>query len=329
MFSVSIRLPTLLLPALVAGLLAAPTASAKPGYRVGMGDQNKKMFAHKSFKALELERVRYIVSWDAGVDARQFREVGGYLLAARRARKEVLVAFGARRGCFTGRYAAAKPCRAPGLRAYRSAFRAFRKRYPWVKTFSPWNEANHVSQPTYRRPGLAAAYYDQVRRNCRGCKIVALDVLDSRNMLAYIGGFVRGTKGKPRIWGIHNYADVNRLRSSATRAILSRVPGEVWMTETGGLVAFGPSFPYDQRRAASRTHRMFRLADAYDTRRSGMRSRITRLYPYQWTGVKRGARFDAGLVSPSGSPPAGALGLQAVRAPTAEVELAPQLRITH
>ncbi len=234
--------PTLLLLALVAGLLAAPTASAKPGYRVGMGDQNKKMFANKSFKALELKRLRYIVSWDAGVDARQFGEVGGYLLAARPARKEVLVAFGARRGCFTGRYAAAKRCRAPSLRAYRSAFRAFRKRYPWVKTFSPWNEANQVSQPTYRRPGLAAAYYDQVRRNCRGCKIVALDVLDSRNMLAYIGGFMRGTKGKPQIWGIHNYADVNRLRSSATRAILRRVPGEVWMTETGGLVAFGPSF---------------------------------------------------------------------------------------
>jgi hypothetical protein len=33
-----------------------------------------------------------------------------------------------------------------------------------------------------------------------------------------------------------------------------------------------------------------------------MRSRITRLYNYQWTGVPRRSRFDAGLVNPDGSP---------------------------
>ena len=32
-----------------------------------------------------------------------------------------------------------------------------------------------------------------------------------------------------------------------------------------------------------------------------MRSRITRLYNYQWTGVRRGSRFDAGLVNSNGS----------------------------
>ena len=47
---------------------------------------------------------------------------------------------------------------------------------------------------------------------------------------------------------------------------------------------------------------MFKLADRYDSRRSGMRSKITRLYNYQWTGVVRSARFDAGLVDPDGSP---------------------------
>ena len=47
---------------------------------------------------------------------------------------------------------------------------------------------------------------------------------------------------------------------------------------------------------------MFKLADKYDRRRSGMRSQITRLYNYQWTGVPRSARFDAGLVNPNGSP---------------------------
>ena len=32
-----------------------------------------------------------------------------------------------------------------------------------------------------------------------------------------------------------------------------------------------------------------------------MRSRITRLYNYPWTGAPRRARFDAGLVSLNGS----------------------------
>jgi hypothetical protein len=45
---------------------------------------------------------------------------------------------------------------------------------------------------------------------------------------------------------------------------------------------------------------MFKLADRYDRRRSGLSSRITRLYNYQWTGVSRRERFDAGLVNPNG-----------------------------
>jgi hypothetical protein len=33
-----------------------------------------------------------------------------------------------------------------------------------------------------------------------------------------------------------------------------------------------------------------------------MRSKVTQLYIYKWFGERRGARFDAGLVNPSGSP---------------------------
>jgi hypothetical protein len=33
-----------------------------------------------------------------------------------------------------------------------------------------------------------------------------------------------------------------------------------------------------------------------------MRSAITRLFVYQWFGAPRGARFDAGLVDPDGTP---------------------------
>ena len=81
------------------------------------------------------------------------------------------------------------------------------------------------------------------------------------------------------------------------------MPGEVWLTETGGILKFLPALQALARRARpTRTKYMFKLADKYDSRRSGMRSRITRLYNYQWTGVPRSARFDAGLVNPNGSP---------------------------
>jgi hypothetical protein len=76
--------------------------------------------------------------------------------------------------------------------------------------------------------------------------------------------------------------------------------GQVWWTETGGIVKFG-SFKYSESRAAKRTDYMFRLADKYTKRRRGM-ARVTRLYPYQWTGAPRGARFDAGMTDPDGSP---------------------------
>ena len=47
---------------------------------------------------------------------------------------------------------------------------------------------------------------------------------------------------------------------------------------------------------------MFRLANKYDTRRRGMRSKITRLYVYAWFGEPASARFDAGLMNADGSP---------------------------
>ena len=47
-----------------------------------------------------------------------------------------------------------------------------------VREWGVWNEANHPSQPTWRHPERAAAYFTAMRSICRGCTIVALDVLD-------------------------------------------------------------------------------------------------------------------------------------------------------
>ena len=126
-------------------------------------------------------------------------------------------------------------------------------------------------------------------------------MLDTKNMQSYVAAFRRSAKNKARIYGLHNYGDVNRHRSSGTRRLLAVAPGEVWLTETGGILKFGRDYPRNAKRQAKATKYMFQLTDKYDKRRSGLRGRITRLYNYQWTGAPKSARFDAGLVNVDGS----------------------------
>jgi hypothetical protein len=283
-------------------VVAAP-ASAK--YRVGLGEQNPAMYDTPAWQSLGLKRARYLVPWDYYKNAGQAAEVAGYMTRARQAGQDLLVSFTARRGCYVnGRYSSRKACRAPSAKVFRASFRRFDNAYPWVKTYSAWNEVNHKSQPTFKSPRLAVRFYDVIRKDSRRrrFRVMALDLLDTGNMSRYLRGFRARAKGNPRLWGLHNYGDVNRRRSTYTKALLRTVPGEVWLTETGGIVKLLPSFPRSETRAAARTRGMFSLVNRYDTRRRGMRSKITRLFVYSWFGADPSARFDAGLVNPDGSP---------------------------
>ena len=292
-----------LLPVVALILCATFAASAQANFKVGIGDQDAAMFDNSNFQALKIKRVRYLVPFDWYKHSGQKAEVVGFMNRAEQAGADVLVHFTARRGCYTnGRYSRKKACRAPSVRTYKSAVKRFHREYPSVDTYGAWNEANHVSQPTVRKPGLAAKYFLALRSVCRSCDIVAADVLDSSAMPGWLAKFKRKAKGKARIYGLHNYTGVNRKRSASTRLMLRNAPGQVWLTETGGILKFLPSFKRSESRQANRTKYMFKLADTYDRRRSGMRGKITRLYNYQWTGVQKSARFDAGLVDPDGSP---------------------------
>ena len=282
---------------------AAPASAA---YRVGVGEQNAKMFDSPSWRSLGLRRVRYLVPWDYAIHVSQRNEVDRYMLRARAAGQDVLVTFTARRGCYlpSGRYSKAKVCRAPSRARYRDAFGMFNAKFPWVKTYSAWNEINHKSQPTFKSPRTAAGYYNVLRAAARrgGFRVMAADMLDTSGMSRYLATFRRYAKGSPRLWGLHNYGDVNRRRTTFTKTMLRTVPGEVWLTETGGIVKLLPSFTHSPSRAAARTRDMFRLVNRYDTRRRGMRSKITRLFVYSFYGAEPGARFDAGLTNPDGTP---------------------------
>jgi hypothetical protein len=294
----------LLLPMLLlAALLVAPaSAPAKSRYKVGIGDQDVNVFQKPAFSDLKLKRIRYLVPWDWSKYEYSRAEVSGFLTTARGQGFEPFVHFTASRGCWNGKsYSKKKSCRKPSVSAYTKSFKALRKQFPFLKVFGAWNEANHKSQPTYKSPKLAAQYYNALRKSCRKCTIVAADLLDSSNLVKYYKSFKRHAKS-PKIWGLHNYSDVNRKRPIKTKQLLKIAKGQVWLTETGGIVSFTKKFPYSTSRAKSRTAYLFKLADTYSRKRKGLKSTITRIYPYQFTGVPKGSRFDAGLVDEHGKP---------------------------
>src|SRR3954447_21164125 len=289
---------TIVLAALAALVLCAP---ASANYRVGLSEQNAATFDQPLWQGLKLKRVRYIVPWDyyKGDGA---GEVATFMNAARAHRQEVLVMFTARRGCYSnGRDSQSRAPRGPSQPAYTTAFKKFKAAYPWVKTYAPWNEANHVSQPTSKSPKRAADYYAALRADCKRCKILGADVLDQSNVKTWLKSFVSYSHNKARVWGLHNYKDVNRRQSKGLTNVLKVVPGQVWLTETGGITTFESSgFKTSASRAASATKYMFQLADRYDSTRKGYKSKVTRIYVYRWWGEPDGT-FDSGLVNPDGT----------------------------
>ena len=55
----------------------------------------------------------------------------------------------------------------PTARAFEREFVRFRARYPEVRDWIVWNEANHPFSLTANRPRRAARFFDAVARNCR------------------------------------------------------------------------------------------------------------------------------------------------------------------
>jgi hypothetical protein len=283
--------------ALVGGGLAIAPERSHAAVLVGVADQSPALFSDPLFRQLGVRRSRYFPAWNVALNRSLAAALDDWLDAARAARVEPLISFSQS----VGSNCPSRPCKLPTVREYTRAFRAFRRRWPFVRVISPWNEANHRSQPTFKNPKRAAQYFNIVRKYCRGCQIVAADVIDETNMERWLRTFRRFAR-RPLLWGLHNYRDTNRRRGQrlgGTARLLRAVRGQVWLTETGGLVRFVlPSgstlFPYSLSRANRAVKRMFSLAKRY-------RRRIKRLYIYNWFGQPPTNRFDAGLVDPDGT----------------------------
>jgi hypothetical protein len=281
------RLVRLAVAAAAALLLLPGSAGALV---VGIADQKPDMFSSPLFASLKIQYARVAVSWDAMEHGWETEEVDAWMDAARAAGVMPLVGFGHSR---TERRKLPTPSR------FKYDFQRFRKRYPWVTTFATWNEANHCGEPTCHRPQLVAAYYRSLRRACSKCTILGAELLDMPNMAKWVDQYQKhlGKRKSPRYWGLHNYIDANRLRTTGTRTLLKHTTGQVWFTETGGIVKRRKTkntvtFPESASHAAKATRWVF-------DKLVPLSRRITRVYLYQWNPIK-GENWDSGLVDTRG-----------------------------
>lgn len=147
----------------------------------------------------------------------------------------------------------------PSYRAFLRCFRAFRARWPRVVDFNPWNEGNHWYQPTYRHPRRTAGFYNAARRACPRCNVAAGDLLDSGNLARWLARYRPHLRGRPRLWSLHNYLDVNYLRPwrrSGTRGMLRLTRSRLWISETAGIVYYLRAGRLGERHAANATRWM-------------------------------------------------------------------------
>ena len=276
-------------------------ARAASSFVVGVADEDPAMFNSPLFTQLNTRITRYITPYDAAVTPRDLALAHGFIDQAHSLGVQVLVAFYHSRN---GRQAE----RMPSVSTYTADIKKFMKAFPFVTLYQPWNEANRGNvRGLFSSPSASqsAAYYVALKKACPRCTNIGLDVLDQPNVrptLAYIRSFESAVRrlhtSLPGTWGLHNYSDTNRFTSSRTRAVLAAVPGNVWLTETGGVVQFGGAFPNHHGEGLTRAKKalqyMFSLARS--------NSRIKRLYIFDWSGTSSTERFDAGLVDPRGYP---------------------------
>ena len=273
--------------ALLGAALLAPSAAS--AVTLGIGDQKTAFFGDARFRALGIRHARLIVPWDALKYGWQADRLDTWMGAAQRTGVTPLIVFGR---SVTDQY----KTMLPSVDDFAETLATFRARYPWVREFATWNEPNHCSQPTCKDPARVAAYYNLLRARCTGCRVLGASVLGVGGMGKWMKRFLAVANPPPRYWGLHNYLDVNSFNRVTTRAFLRLVKGDVWLTETAGIVSWRVDrdlpFRTSSKHAALALHWLFDWM-------LPVSKRIKRVYLYEWNAIP-GAPWDSGLVGATG-----------------------------
>ncbi|MBB4663637.1 hypothetical protein [Conexibacter arvalis] len=298
-------LSAVLAGALVAAALIAPATSN--ALVVGVGDQSPALFTNEHLKRFRSKRTRIIAPYDVALKRGEKQWLHDWMAQAVPARHEVVVAFNPPWTMQCPNVGGKKGCKPPTAKQFTRAFKAFRKEWPQIRIIQPWNEVNNLTQPTAHRPDMVVTYYNIVKKNCRGCTVLGADIQDLPNMVNYtrklLAIFKKRKIATPKLWGLHNYTDVNRFvkdKNSSMRKIVRLLPGKIWLTETGGIYRFQPqnarqTFRPDLKRQARAIDALFKQANKY-------RSKVARIYLYNWFAAPADNRWDSGFLDASGQP---------------------------
>ena len=249
-------------------LAALPAAASAAKLTVGIGENDPAMFTDPLFPKLGVKDARLVVSYNvmtSGDD--ELARVRRYLAAARAATACARWSRSSTRAV-TRRAATASSnrnkaqCRLPSAKTYERNIKLFLAAFPRVKAIVPWNEINHFTQPTFKKPKAAARFTKIARRACKGCTVLAADILDQADntqgqeaevpsATRYIKRFRRFYKGPRKICGIHNYSDINRFRSTGTKALVKALGCK----QTGSPRRAGSSSSPASRRPQKRQRR--------------------------------------------------------------------------
>ncbi|MCW2985112.1 MAG: hypothetical protein JWR63_2682 [Conexibacter sp.] len=273
----------LLLPLTLLALAAMP-AAAHASVGIGIADNKADMFGDARFQALHLRYARLDLRWDVLSDAGATAQLDAWMFGARVTGARPLITFDR---------SPRRPSYNPTPQQLAGALKGLRARYPFVKDFSSWNEAN-----MNKKPQLVAKWWLALRTACPTCTVLATDLLDKPNMISWAQRFVVAAGRTPKVWGLHNYVDANRMSTKTTKLLLKSIGGSFWFTETGGIVRRANNsstvFPTGTARAAKVTRFIF---DHLAT----LSPRIQRVYLYHWdTGLGGGPTWDSGFVGPDG-----------------------------
>ena len=147
----------LLLPLTLLLALLAP-AVAHASVKIGIADNKADMFGDPRFQALHLGYARLDLRWDVFTDPGAAAQLDTWMKGAQATGARPLVTFD----------------RSPARTSYNPApaqlvraMKAIRTRYPFVKDFSSWNEAN-----MNKKPEIVAKWYLALTRACPACTVL-------------------------------------------------------------------------------------------------------------------------------------------------------------
>lgn len=263
-------------------------AGQPQGPLIGLSDNRPETIADPRFHATGIKRIRVQVPFDdvANGGAR-LKIQDAWFRTARAHGIEPLVSF-----YRSYRFERQLPTPAQ----YRYHLRRFLDRYPWVRNFSTWNEANFAAaQPTGNHPRRTAQFYRIAREECQGCNVVAADFRadGSKHSKWWLRTFKQHIGSGPHIWGLVAHPDVNRFQSTYTRDFLRETDGPVWVTEVGAINFFGPWFRPDISRQTKAMRYML-------TKYPKVSQRIDRMYIYHWRAARNDRLWDSALLSADG-----------------------------